>query len=420
MTAEMPAIRIEGLGRYSGPPVDFEGALRPREAWRTLLRIAGINLRALTDKNTQRTTVIGGHVLRDVSLDIPKGSVVCLAGPTGSGKGVLLQILAGAMAPTSGRAEIHGSTSSLLGKKGDLNMLTTALDNIEASPQYQKASAEERERFTADVLDFAELRGFEAAPLKTFSTGMQLRLGVALVLCSRSTILLLDDVMAVGDIAFQQKCVDRVRELAGEGRTIVTAFSDEAVVQQIATRVVTIIGGRVVSDMLPGMGTREANEGSEANVAWHVSSELPEDDATALRSLAVAPGREGDAPCIDLAMSFEAKADGVTCRPSVTVSKEDFIIFRTLAPEFLSLNRGQRGAWTVRIPTGLLSDGPYNLMVNMQSQWGDALYALKAHDAVTLHVRRQDAPVAETRDRPAPLLLVGHLPWELEAMEPET
>ena len=59
-------------------------------------------------------------------------------------------------------------------------------------------------------------------------------------------------------------------------------------------------------------------------------------------------------------------------------------------------------------------------MINMQSQWGDALYALKAHDAVTLHVRRQDAPVSETRGRPAPLLLAAHFPWELEAMEQET
>src|SRR5436190_2273918 len=156
MPPETPAIRIRELGRFSGPPVEFDGALRPREAWRTLLRIAGINLRDLTDKNTQRTTVIGGHVLRDVSMDIPHGSVVCLAGPTGSGKGVLLQILAGVMAPTSGRVEIYGSVSSLLGMKGDLDVRTTALDNIQAAPQFQTASPEERVRFTADVLDFAE------------------------------------------------------------------------------------------------------------------------------------------------------------------------------------------------------------------------------------------------------------------------
>jgi ABC-type polysaccharide/polyol phosphate transport system ATPase subunit len=420
--AEPPAIRITGLGRYSGPPIEFDGAARPREAWRTLLRFAGINLRDLTDQNTHRTAVIGGHVLRDVTLEIARGSVVCLAGPTGSGKNVLLQILAGVTAPTSGRAEIFGTVSSLLAGKGELDLRTTALDNIQASPQYQRASPDEGERFTADVLDFAELHGFETAPLKTFSTGMQLRLGVALVLCSLSDILLLDDVMAVGDIAFQQKCVARVRTLAREGRTIVAAFSDEAVVQQIATRVVTIVGGRVAGDTLPGARTREDTGGSEADVAWHVSSELPEDDATALRALAVAPGRESGASCIDLAMSFEAKADQVICRPSVTVNKEGFGIFRTLAPEFLTLQRGRRARWTVRIPTGMLSDGPYSLMVNMQSQTGDAVYALKAHDAVTLDVRRPDAAAsaAEARGRGAPLLLATQFPWELETVEQES
>ncbi len=412
----MLALRVQGVARYFGPRVELDGAARPREAWRALLRIAGLDLRDLTDANTQRTMVVAGHVLRDVTFDVERGSVVCLAGPSGAGKSVLLQILAGVIAPTAGRIERYGAVSSLLGIDADLDELDTARANVRRSPRCPKDEAGAA-RFADEVIAFAELHGFEDVPVRTYSTGMQVRLGVALALCGRPDIVLLDDVLAVGDIAFQQKCVERIHELKAEGATIVAVFGDDRLVHQLATRVVTLGGGRVVADGPAVAWTHTPTRGGAADVDWQVTQDLPEDDAVALRSVTVDAVRDGDETHVDVAMTFEAKVDGVECRPSVFLNRGKTTIFRSLAPDVLRLGASRRVRWDVRIPAGLLPDGAYALMLNMQSLHGGLVYAMKAQDAVTLTVRR-DAGAGEPPpdDAVTPLLAV-RFPWEIERLE---
>src|SRR5215212_3766848 len=128
MASDTPAIRIRGLGRYVGPALEMDGVNRPREAWRSLLRVAGIES-ARRDGGPQVTFAIEGHVLQDVSLDIEHGSVVCLM-PPGDESAALLRILAGVSAPTSGRAEIYGPVTSLLNVGDNLDPRLTAQENI--------------------------------------------------------------------------------------------------------------------------------------------------------------------------------------------------------------------------------------------------------------------------------------------------
>jgi len=416
MRPDVPAIRARGLACYFGPQLEMDGVNHPREAWRTLLRFAGLDLRVLKDQSTHRTSVVDGYAVRDVSFDIARGSVVCLAGPSGSGKSVLLKLLAGAIAPTAGRAEIFGVMSSLTGGGGKVDEQTSARESIRSSAEYEATPPDDRGRFVADVVDFAELHGFEDAPIRTFSTGMKLRLSIAIVLCSRAEILLLDAVLAVGDIAFQQKCVHRVRELATEGRTILAVLDDEAIVEQIATRVLTLAAGRIVGDTSTAMHGRHVTSGIAADVSWEVLTDLPEDEAVVMRGLTVDAGRDGVSSYIDLAMAFEARLEGVRCRPSVVLNRDDLRLMRTLAPGALAIGRGRRVTWTVRIPTDTLVDGAYTLMVNMQSEHGDAVYSMKAHEAVRLHVRRPEEKKTEERARTAPLLVV-RFPWEIETIE---
>jgi ABC-type polysaccharide/polyol phosphate transport system ATPase subunit len=130
MGASQPAIRTQLLGKYFGATLDLEGARSPRESWRALRRIAGLGSHA-EDGDIQRTVTIPGHVLRDISLEIEKGSVVCLTGASGSGKSVFLKILAGIMIPTTGRVELRGSVSSLIDLGGQLDGRLTGHENIE-------------------------------------------------------------------------------------------------------------------------------------------------------------------------------------------------------------------------------------------------------------------------------------------------
>jgi ABC-2 type transport system ATP-binding protein len=409
----MLAIRIRGLGRYFGPRVEFDGSARPREAWRTLLRIIGINMKELTDDNTQRTMAVAGHVLRDISLEIEHGSVVCLTGPSGSGKTVLLQILSGVIPPTAGSIEFYGPVTSLLSVGENLDTRLTASENIRVSRGYLDAPPDERARYASEVIDFAELHEFEHVPLRTFSTGMMLRLSVALALCGRPSIVLIDDVLAVGDIAFQQKCLDRLDELKQAGCTLVVAFSDEELVQQLATRVITLGGGRIVSDSSSTQLPNVPNIGSTADIAWQIVQDLPEDDVMALRSIAVDAGQDDDRH-FDLSMEFEPKTGGTRCRPSVFLMRGKMVIFRSLHPEFLLVTGGGRLTWSVRIPTQILPSGNYSLMINMQTLQGNTVYAMKAQDAVTLSIRRDGEPAEDTAGTP---VLAIDFPWEIEPVE---
>lgn len=408
----MIAIRIQRVGRYFGPPIVMDGSARPREAWRSLLRIAGIEPRTRTADEMQRTVSVPGHVLRDVSVDIERGSVTCLTGPSGSGKSVLLKILAGVIAPTSGRVEIYGDVARLITIGDNVDSNVTAHENIRNSPVFRAATPAEAARFEREVIDFAELEGFEHVPLRTYSTGMRMRLDVALTLCSSAPIMLIDDVLGVGDIAFQQKVADKLRALGSEGRTLVLASTDEALIQQIATRVLTLGNGHVVSDSPPRRLAVHAAATAPAEFEWHASQDLPEDDVMALRAMTVDGCHDGDETYLDLGLTYEAKVRGVRCRPSVLLTQRKKIILRSIYPEYIQVDDTCRFACGVRIPLHLLSSGSYRLTADMHTFSGNNVYQLKARDAVALDVRRQRAAAPPARQ---PLLTVA-FPWELEAL----
>jgi len=409
------AIRIRDLGRYFGEPVIMDGGAQPREAWRSLLRIAGIEPKArLADHDplTQRVVTAPGHVLRDISVDIEHGSVTCLSGPSGCGKSVFLKVLAGVIVPTSGRVEIYGDVARLLSSGDNVDQRMTAHENIQNSPLYRAAPPDVAGHFQAEVIGFAELEGFEHVPLRTYSTGMLMRLNVALTLCSTAPIILIDDVFGVGDIAFQQKVVDKLHALRAEGRTLVIASSDDALIGQIATRILTLGNGHIISDSPPRRLTLDRPSPSTAEFDWHASEDFPENDMMALRAMHIERGCDGDLACLDVALTFESKVSAARCRPSITVRRQKKILMRSLYPEQIELVEPVRFACTVRIPLHILSSGTYLLTADMHTYVGDNLYLLKARDAITLNVRHE---ADSSTDKPEPLLTVA-FPWELESM----
>ena len=415
----MPAIRVRGLGRYFGPRAEMDGAENPREAFRTLMRIAGVPVRS-RDGESQVTFAVAGHVLRDVCFDVEWGTVVCLAGPSGTGKTVLLQLMAGVLAPTTGRIEFFGPVTSLLTIGGNLDSRSTAIENLQASPYVQSATPEEGARYIDEALDFADLRGFEDASIRTYSTGMALRLGVAMALCGHPSIVLIDDVLNVGDIGFQQKCLDRVLALKDAGCTLVLALSDEAFMQRIATRVLTLGDGGIVSDAPPLQGL-VPQRGGTADVSWQVARTLPEDAAMAVRAVEVAPG--GGRDTFELRVTFESKLSALRCRPVVTVCAVGgrSSLFRSLYPEYVEVPAPAPLRFAVPIPVETLPNGDYTIDVHMISITGASssgestgdggVFSLKANEAVKLAIRRDVDPFADWDPRP---LLTPPVAWEVE------
>jgi ABC-type polysaccharide/polyol phosphate transport system ATPase subunit len=410
------AIRTRGLGRYFGSSVEIDGAEQPREAWRALLAVVGISLRPAADDGVQRTRAVVGHVLRDVSLEVEQGSVVCLTGPSGSGKSVLLKILSGAIAPTAGSAEIYGRVTSVLSANGGLNELMSAAEAIEAAAKARDLSGDEAAAYAAAVIDFAELHGFEHVALRTYSTGMSMRLGMAMALCERPPILLIDDVLTVGDIGFQQKCLERLFDLKEAGSTILAAFSDDALVERLATRVVTLAGGSIASDSSPAAWALPRVEGHAVGLDWQLMRGLPEDDVFAVRSMSVEAGGTAGDTYMDVSLVLEARVAPARCRPNVFVKRQRAILFRSLYPEFLSIDAPQTFTCRVRVPTHMLPAGEYSLMISVVTHVGDLAYSLKADDVMAITIHREKPSAAEDEEQASPELFLLSFPWEIEAL----
>lgn len=405
------AIRARNLGKFFTEAVEIDGVARPREAWRTLMRIAGVNVRA-GDNEIQLTVAGAGQVLRGVSFDVRWGSAVCLAGASGAGKSVLLQMLAGVIPPTSGVIEFYGPVSQLLSAGDNIVPVRTAHENIHDAAHARGASSEEAARYAADVIDFAGLQGVEHAPIRTYSTGMVLRLSVALVLCARPSILLLDDILAVGDIAFQQACVDRLHELRESGCTMVAAFSDPALVRLLATRTITLGGGGILGD------TADAElqaADRAAGFEWRVCTELPEDDVIAVRSVDVREVLDvSEGPTagrgLEVSIGYNVKVPGVRCRPRVSVSALGETLFASVYPEAVPVDRVGPITFSVRVPTDVLPGGGYTISLNTIAMQGSRAYSSKA-DIVALTVARPESPLPDPNVRP---LLTPALAWEIE------
>ena len=186
------------------------------------------------------------HALQDVSLQIDKGEFFGIAGRNGSGKSTLMKCMAGIYRADTGRIGVRGRMASFIVLGVGFNPDLTARENVIINAVMlglDPASA--RKRFDA-AIEFAELEDFVDLRLKNYSSGMQVRLAFAVLVQLDADILLIDEVLAVGDAAFQQKCVDTLNRMRDEGRTIVLVTHDMAAVERFCDRAALFEGGRLV------------------------------------------------------------------------------------------------------------------------------------------------------------------------------
>ncbi len=158
--------------------------------------------------------------LRDVSFDVAPGSVLGVIGRNGSGKSTLMKILAKVTSPTEGEAVVRGRVGALLQVGTGFHPELTGRDNISLSGAILGMSRAEIAALQDRIIDFAEIEDFLDTPVKHYSSGMYLRLAFSVSAHLRAEIMLVDEVLAVGDTAFQQKCRKRIRELVEEGRSV--------------------------------------------------------------------------------------------------------------------------------------------------------------------------------------------------------
>lgn len=186
--------------------------------------------------------------LRDASLEIRQGESVGLIGRNGSGKSTLLQLIAGTQTPTSGTIEVRGRVSALLELGSGFNPEFTGRENVYLNAAILGIDAAAMEARIDEVLAFADIGEFIDQPLKTCSSGMIMRLAFSVAVCVEPEILIVDEALAVGDAAFQYKCLARIRQMIDSGMTFLFVSHDLAMVRTFCERAVYLCRGRIAHD----------------------------------------------------------------------------------------------------------------------------------------------------------------------------
>jgi lipopolysaccharide transport system ATP-binding protein len=183
--------------------------------------------------------------LKDVSFDVKQGEVMGIVGRNGAGKSTLLKILSRVTEPTEGRALIHGRVGSLLEVGTGFHPELTGRENIYLNGAILGMRREEIERKFDEIVAFAEVEKFLDTPVKRYSSGMYVRLAFAVAAHLEPEILVVDEVLAVGDAGFQKKCLGKMEEVSQAGRTVLFVSHNMAAIEALCNRCVALINGRV-------------------------------------------------------------------------------------------------------------------------------------------------------------------------------
>jgi len=242
------AIRVEGLGKQFSIHAKQESyqTLRDTLANAALMPVRAVKSLASSNGDNRNDESI--WALKDVSFEVKAGEVVGLIGRNGAGKSTLLKILARVTEPTEGFARIVGKIGSLLEVGVGFHLELSGRENIYLNGAILGMKRLDIKRRFDAIVEFAEIEKFIDTPVKHYSSGMYLRLAFAVAAHLEPEILLVDEVLAVGDAAFQKKCIGKMEEVAGEGRTVLFVSHNMAAVQALCTRGIFLHNGMIQTD----------------------------------------------------------------------------------------------------------------------------------------------------------------------------
>lgn len=189
--------------------------------------------------------------LKDISFEVEAGTTTGIIGPNGSGKSTLLQIITGTLEPTHGSVWLDGRVAALLELGAGFNAEFTGIENIFMNASLMGFSKSETERLLPEIAGFAEIGDFIHQPLKTYSSGMQVRLAFAAAIAVSPQILIIDEALAVGDAVFQHRCTRRIKEMQENGTTILFVSHDPGAIRALCSRAILLNGGQMEADGPP-------------------------------------------------------------------------------------------------------------------------------------------------------------------------
>ena len=185
--------------------------------------------------------------IQDASFELARGDILGLIGPNGAGKSTLLKILYGLIKPSRGRIEINGSVQALIELGGAFSQILTGRENIEASAAILGITGKRLAQVFDEIVSFADIGEFIDSPVATYSTGMKVRLGFSIAMLIQPDILILDEVLAVGDLAFQQKSLARVADIRKKAGAVIFVSHNIPQIQRLCNQCMLLEHGQVVA-----------------------------------------------------------------------------------------------------------------------------------------------------------------------------
>jgi lipopolysaccharide transport system ATP-binding protein len=199
----------------------------------------------------RRTTYHEFEAVKHVSFEISKGEVVGIIGRNGSGKSTILKLVAGVYAPTSGRVEVKGTIAPLIELGAGFHHELTGRENILLNGLLLGLSKQQVHEREARIVEFAELGEFIDSPIKQYSSGMYMRLAFSVATEVDPDILIVDEILGVGDEGFREKCLDRIRQFRTSGKTILMVSHDMGTMSSFCSRLLLIHQGKLVAEGEP-------------------------------------------------------------------------------------------------------------------------------------------------------------------------
>jgi len=390
------------------------------EAQRLVARLRGRPDPSLrVDRETQARAVgTDFWALRGVSFGVKQGEVVGIIGRNGAGKSTLLKLLSRITVPTKGAIYLKGRISSLLEVGTGFHPELTGRENIFLNGTILGMRKAEITRKLDEIITFSGIEHHIDTPVKRYSSGMAVRLGFAVAAHLEPEILIVDEVLAVGDAEFQRKCTGKMKDVAGHGRTVLFVSHNMVAIRALCTRAIWLDEGRVrmdgpvqeVVDAYLGAYNENSNE-----VVWHDPTEAPGNEQARLLNVAVRPASGKDVfqweDAVDVEIGLENLAidDGDLTITVHLLNGDEVVVMSTNLMENrpdVRLDRG-RHQLKFRFPAHLFNAGPYTMNILVVRQ---ARILFQADRPVRFDIQEPPRITAWLGRRPGLFRLV--IPWE--------
>ena len=424
------AIRAEGLGKQYRIDAVKQSYKTVRDSLMDAMRGIGARLRGDFDAAARREII---WALRDVSFEIGRGEVVGVIGLNGAGKSTLLRLLARITEPTEGSGEIYGRVGSLLEVGAGFHQELTGRENVYLSGVTLGMKKAEVSRKFDEIVAFAEMAKFIDTPVKRYSSGMYTRLAFSVAAHLEPEILVVDEVLAVGDVRFQKRCLTKMTAAADEGRTVLFVSHNMGTIARLCPRAMLLEAGRLVKDGPSNEIVSAYLHGGSGTTAVREFTDPPGADIARLHAVRVRTGEGDVAQVIDvrqsvsIEMEYEVLRAGHQLLPQLQLYNEEGVHVCSLHDVDPSWRGRKRpaGRWrtTVTIPANFLSEGMIFVRV-LLTALNPTIHQFARSEVVTFRVIDSMQGDAARGDWTGTMdgIVRPMLPWTNEVLEdrPET